>query len=345
MDLKIALVGAGYVGQGFLALLRKKRELIQSRYGIAFQLVYVCDRLAGSLLAPAGLRITDILPILEDGGSLLDYHPVDQTCIKGLDVAAGIETSQADVVVECTYSNLDTGEPAASYIRQSLSQHKHVVTSNKGATALHFRELRELARANNVKFLFGGTLMSGTPIINVMATTFRIDEVLEIRSLLNVSTNYILGAMEQGRSYEEAQAEADELGLLEANPSLDLDGYDAMAKLVILVNMLTGTPFQADQVLREGIANITARDVQLAMDKGVRYKMVAHAWREEGNWKAQVGPFKIDARDPLYHVPMTRNAIQIKTETLGTLYIEGPGTGKKETGHAILSDILSIFVI
>ena len=343
MDVKIALVGAGYVGQGFLALLRKKREQIQTRYGIAFQLVSVCDRMAGSLLAPTGLKITEILPILEDGGSLLDYRPAEQTCVKGLDVLTGIEMSQADVVVECTYSNLDTGEPAAGYIRQSLSQHKHVVTSNKGAVALHYRELRELARSSGVKFLFGGTLMSGTPILSVMASSFRIDEVLEIRSLLNVSTNYILGAMEQGRSYEDAQAEADEIGLLEANPSLDLEGFDAMAKLVILVNMLTGSPFSPKEVLREGITNITPKDVQLALDKGVRYKMVAHAWKEEGVWKGQVGPFKIDAKDALYHVPMTRNAIQIKTETLGTLYIEGPGTGKKETGHAMLSDLLSIF--
>jgi homoserine dehydrogenase len=345
MDVKIALIGAGNVGQGFLTVLRKKREQLANRYGITFQLVSVCDRSQGSVTAAAGLKISEILPILEDGRCLLEYQTADQACVKGLDPLACLELSQADVVLECTHSNLQTGEPASGYIRQALGLRRHVVSSNKGPAALNFQELRDLAKSNGVKYLFGAAVMNGTPLVNILRSSFRADEVLEIRGLLNVTTNFVLAQMEKDKPAEVSVREAVEIGYSEADVSLDLEGYDSLAKLMILLNALSDRQQSLAQFVREGITNITVRDVQSAREKSMRYRMVAHAWREEdASWRGQVGPVKMDERDPLYYVKETRNAVQIKSETVGDIYLEGPGSGRLEVGYSMLLDLLSIYV-
>lgn len=345
MDVKIALIGAGNVGQGFLAVLRKKREQLASRHGITFQLVSVCDRSHGSVTASAGLKISEILPILEDGRGLLDYQTSDQACVKGLDPLACLELSQADVVLECTHSNLQTGEPASGYIRQALGLRKHVVSSNKGPAALNYQELRDLAKTNGVRYLFGASVMNGTPLVPLLRTAYRADEVLEIRGLLNVTTNFVLAQMEKDKPGEAAIQEAIENGYSEADVALDLEGHDTMAKLMILLNVLSDRQQPLDRFIREGITNITVRDVQSAREKNMRYRMIAHAVREEdGSWRGQVGPNKIEAHDPFYHVAETQNAIQFKSETVGDIYLEGPGSGRQEVGYSMLLDLLSIFV-
>lgn len=345
MEVKIALLGGGNVGQGFLSVLRNKREQIFSRYGISFQLVAVCGLSAGSILSANGLRIREILPLLEDGTGLIDYQPAEIPCVKGLDANATIELSHADVIIECTYSDYETGEPATGYVRKALGMRKHVVSTNKGPVSLHYKEIKELAHANGVKFLFGGTVMSGMPVVSLFANAFRADDVLEVRAALNVSTNFILGAMEQGISPEEALKEASQRGYLESNPENDLNGYDPMAKLLILINMLTGCTLLPEQVVREGITNISTRDVQAAMERQLRYRMISKAWREpDGSWRGHVGPCKIGPKDPFYSIGESWNAIQVKTELMGEMFMAGPGTGKMETGYAMLSDLLSIYV-
>lgn len=344
MDVKIALIGGGNVGQGFLAQLRKKREMIQARTGITFQLVAVCDRISGSLLSSSGLRITDIIPLLEDGAELAAYPTRDQACIKGLDPFSTIELSQADVVVECTYSELKTGEPASSYIRKALSMRKHVVTANKGPVALHYAELSELARANAVHFLFEGTVMSGTPVIQLLRSTLRMEEVLDIKAQISCSTNHILTELESDRPMDEILREARDWNLLEADPEMDLDGHDAKAKLMILLNVITGANTNPGFILREGIQGIGSRDIQNALSKDLHYRMIASAWKEkDGSWHGHVGPHKLNRTDRFCSLPALRSALLIKTETLGEIFLEGPGTGKLETGQAILSDLLSIY--
>ena len=344
MDVKIALIGGGNVGQGFLAVLRDRREQIIAEHGISFQLVAICDRQAGSLLCPQGLKIREVLPLLEDGLGLQDYAPEGQTCVKGLDPIASIELSRADVVIECTFSDMEAAEPATTYIRTALAGHKHVITSNKGPVALHFDELNELARANGVVFHFGSTVMSGTPVMAVLTSPFFSDGIRKINGVLNVSTNVILDAMEKGAEFDEAVKKARDRGLLEANLSLDIEGYDSLSKLLILVNVLSGKSCDPRRIVREGMSHLSTRDVQAALEKNMRYRMVSTAWKdEEGNWEGQVGLFKLEPDNPLYWVSDTRTALRITSENLGEISLEGPGAGKQETGFAILAELLSIY--
>jgi homoserine dehydrogenase len=151
--------------------------------------------------------------------------------------------------------------------------------------------------------------------------------------------------MEKDKPAEVSVREAVEIGYSEADVSLDLEGYDSLAKLMILLNALSDRQQSLAQFVREGITNITVRDVQSAREKSMRYRMVAHAWREEdASWRGQVGPVKMDERDPLYYVKETRNAVQIKSETVGDIYLEGPGSGRLEVGYSMLLDLLSIYV-
>jgi len=345
MDVKIALIGGGNVGQSFLALLRDKQDQIIAEHKISFDLTAICDRKAGSILSVDGLSIKEVLPMLEDGQSLHDYTPEDRTCIKELDPLAVIELSRADVIVECTYSDAKDAEPATTYIQNALSRRKHVITSNKWPIALHYDKLRNLARDKGVKLLFGATVMSGTPLMEILTNPFFSSEVSEIKGALSVSTNILLDNMEQGEIFDDALKDVREKGFLEVDPKLDLEGYDATAKLIILINVLTGQQCSMDKIFREGIQNFTSKDVLNASEKGMRFRLISHAWQgEDCQWEGQVGPFKLNPEDPFYKIMGQRNALKIKNNVLGDIFIEGPGAGKKATGYAILSNMLSIYV-
>ncbi|MBN2432847.1 MAG: hypothetical protein JXQ27_15340 [Acidobacteria bacterium] len=345
MDVKIALIGGGNVGQGFLSALRNKKEQIIDRHGISFDLVAVCDRKYGSILSSDALAIKEVLPLLEDGIGFHDYRSLDRATVKELEPISIIELSRADVVVECIHSDPEKGEPATRYCETALAMRKHVITSNKWPIALHYQRLQQIARSHDVRLLFGATVMSGTPVIDILSNNFFANEVREIKGALSVSTNFMFEAMEKGADFDAALQVPREKGFLEADPALDLDGYDAMAKLMILLNVLTTRQIDAGCILREGIRNINPRDVQTAAGQGKRYRMVAHALlNEQAEWQGFVGPHKLDEKDPLYHVSEHRNALKIRHHVLGDILLEGPGAGKLEAGYAILSDLLSIYV-
>jgi homoserine dehydrogenase len=336
--MKLLFLGFGTVGQGLAELLLGKRDVLKRRYGLDWAVTGIADTLKGNAYDPGGIDLARALELAGRGESLVALDRAG----KGWDGLALARNGDADVLFEATYTDIKTAEPATAHVRAALGRGVHVVTTNKGPLALHYRELAELARANRAEFLFEGTVMSGTPLLNLLRETLAGAEILEVQGILNGTTNYILTRMEEGLSYEAALAKAQELGYAEAVPDADVLGWDALAKVTILANVAFGASLKPSDSPCEGITTITAGDIASARGQGKRYKLVGRVWRDGGTVKAAVAPRLVDLSHPLAGVSGATNAATIRTDALGEVTVVGPGAGRTQTGYAMLSDLLHI---
>ena len=343
MEHRIGLIGCGTVGQGLLEILHRKRDDLRDALGFEAKVVAISDKLKGSLLVPDGIDIPELLAVLGRGGTLADYPKAGPGQAEALDPLDMIERTDADIIAELTYTNIETGEPATSYIKKALRLGKHVVTSNKGPAALHYREIQELARQNKLQFRIEGTVMSGTPVFHLAECGLAGNEVREVKGILNGTTNFILSKMEtDGMDYGDALKLAQKLGYAEADPTADVEGFDALAKVVILANVLMGGAVKTSDVARKGISSIGLADVRAAAKEGFRYKLIAQAKKGPNGVAASVSPQKLPLADPLAGVMGAQNALSLETDLMGKVTIQGAGAGKIETGFSILSDMLAI---
>ena len=336
--MRILFIGFGTVGQGLAELLLRKEEFLSRTHGLEFQVVGIADMLKGSLYSSEGLDLQAALGKVHAGESLLDLVE-NRFDGQALDL---IKEAEADVMLEATYTDIQTAEPAMSHIREALERRMHVVTTNKGPVALYYQELKRLAQEKGVQFLFEGTVMSGTPLLNLIRESLAGCEIREIKGILNGTTNYILTRMEEGLSYEEALKKAQELGYAEAVPDADVLGWDALAKVTILAKFVfeaKGKPFDYPC---EGITGITPGAIAEAKTRGKRFKLVGKVWREGRYVKASVAPEEIDLSHPLASVMGATNAVTITTDSLGDVTVVGPGAGKEPTGYSMLVDLITI---
>lgn len=342
MEYRIGLIGCGTVGQGFLEILEKKKDFLADEHDFRSKVVAISDKIKGSVLIPEGMDLGRLLSLLKQGRKIDEYLEGNNPAA-GMDPLEMIEKCDADIIAELTYTDIQTAEPATSYIRKALQTGKHVVTSNKGPAALYYEELKSLAHKNKVSFRIEGTVMSGTPVFHLFESGLVGNEIKEIRGILNGTTNFILTKMEEeGMDYEEALRLAQELGYAEADPTADVEGYDALAKIVILSNVLLGANLKPSDAKREGITSISKEDVKEAFASGARHKLIASVKKENGIVLASVRPQKLQLSDPLAGVMGANNALTFDLDLMGRVTIQGPGAGKTETGYAVLSDMLAI---
>ncbi|MGD1148898.1 MAG: homoserine dehydrogenase [Thermoanaerobaculaceae bacterium] len=336
--MRLVFLGFGTVGQGLAELLLSKRGELKRTYGFDWTVTGIADTIKGSAYDPSGIDLAKALALAAKGESLAALDRGG----KGWDALAMARHAEADALLEATYTDIKTGEPATSHIKAALERGVHVVTTNKGPLALHYRELAEVAAKHKAEFLFEGTVMSGTPVLNLVREALAGAEILEMQGILNGTTNYILTRMEEGLSYEEALKKAQELGYAEAVPDADVLGWDALAKVTILANVVFGASLKPTESLCEGITKITASHIAKAKADGKRYKLIGRVWREGGAVKAAVAPRLVDMSQPLAGVMGATNAVAIKTDALGEVTIVGPGAGRAQTGFSMLTDLLHI---
>jgi len=336
--MRILFIGFGTVGQGLAELLLEKKSILLKEYGLEFTTVGISDTLKGSIFNPKGIDLRKAIetvkkevPLSEGVG---EKYPGD--------ALAMIQEANADVMLEATYTDIKTAEPATSHIRKAIEQGMHVVTTNKGPVALYYNELNSLAKNKGVQFLFEGTVMSGTPVLNLFRETLAGSTIQEIKGILNGTTNYILTRMEEGLSYEEALEKAQEFGYAEAVPDADVLGWDALAKVTILAKVIFGAKGKPFDYPCEGITGISSSAIVDAKSRGKRFKLIGKIWQEGNLVKASVEPEEIDLSHPLAGVMGATNAITITTDALGEVTIVGPGAGKRETGYSMLVDLIKI---
>jgi len=334
---RLAIIGFGVVGQGLAEILLKHKDRFAREYGFEYSVVAVSDFVKGAAYDPKGLDLAKLLALAKENG--ISSYPGAKTGWNAIDT---IVKSNADIVVEATYTDIKTAEPAYSHFKAALQSGKHLVTTNKGPTALFFREVAALAKSKKVQFRYEGTVMSGTPALNLAALCLAGNEIREIRGIVNGTTNFILTNMEKGKSYAEALKEAQDLGFAEAVPDADVEGFDAMAKVIILAKAVMGADIKVEDVDRTGITKITLDDINTAKTEGKRWKLIGRVAREGSGVRASVRPEKLDIADPLAGVGGATNALTFSTDLIRNVTIIGPGAGRIETGYSILVDLLAI---
>jgi homoserine dehydrogenase len=336
--MKLLIIGFGTVGQGLAELILEKQADLKSKYNLDFKVAGIADKLKGSIIAPEGIKLKHALERVGKGENL----GIDEGKVFDGDALAMIEQVEADVMVEATYTDIQSGEPATSHVRMAMENNMHVATTNKGPIALHYHELAGLARENKVEFLFEGTVMSGTPVLNLMNDCLAGSQIKEIKGILNGTTNYILTRMEEGLSYKDALKKAQELGYAEAVPDADVKGWDALAKVTILAKAVLGAREKPFDYACEGITGISSRDISDALERNRRYKLIGRVWKDGSRPRAAVAPEEVELSHPLAGIMGAANALTVTTDTLGDVTVAGPGAGRRETGYSLLVDLIKI---
>lgn len=245
----------------------------------------------------------------------------------------------ASVIVEV----MGGEEPARSYIAAALSAGKHVVTANKEVMAKHGDELSRAASRNGVALSYEASVGGGIPVLAVLRDSLGANRIATIRAIINGTTNYILTSMDDsGSSFEQALAEAQRLGYAEADPTADVDAHDAVYKLCILARLAWGVSVRPEDVLREGIGAIEAKDLRYARDLGFKVKLLAIGSSDDDGIRCRVHPALVPAGVPIANVGGVLNAVEFSGDLVGQLWLQGAGAGAGPTASAVLGDVLRI---
>lgn len=334
---KLALIGFGNVGQGFAQILAEKRALLKQTFDLDISIVAISDPIKGSVAHREGFDPNTLLTAIKRDGNL---NAIDATN-KDWNASETIAHSGADILVELSYTDLKTGEPALSHIKQALSRGMHISTTNKGPIALQFPQLQQLARQHHAHIGIEGTVLSGTPCL-YLGESLRAAGIKSIQGILNGTTNFMLGKMSAGDSFSEALQQAQVLGYAEADPSNDIEGFDAAGKVAILANLFLNLPLTLADIERVSIETLDSNAMAEAKAAGKHWKLIGSVTRNENGYQASVKPQLLDADHPLAQIGGNTNAVIYRTELLGDITLSGPGAGRLETGYAIIEDLLAI---
>ena len=329
--MRIILCGFGVVGQSLAKLLQSRSEDLYARYGLKPRIVGVFDS-KGSAVDTSGIDVTKLLETKRQNNTVKNYSK-SKNNLSGVDL---INELEAEVLIETTASNYKDAEPGITHITSAMKKGMHVISVNKGPLALAFPSLQELATYNQVLFRFSGTVGGGTPILDYAKNSLRGERITSFDGILNGTTNYILTNMAEGMTFDAALKDAKKKGYVEADESLDLDGLDAAAKLVILANWIMGMKVTLPDINRTGIRKVTTKDIKDAAKNNSAIKLIASC-----NNELVVAPKQVPVDDPLC-VNGTLNAIAFTSEHSGTQTIIGRGAGGIETASSILRDLIDI---
>jgi len=338
MKLNLGFIGFGNVARAFSRVLAERQSILFHKCGLELKTTAIATANHGCVLSPIGFDLVKAAELSEQGLSftnLADSLPVS-------DPLALIERCDVDVLFETTTLNVVDAQPAINHIRAALNRGIHVVTANKGPIAFAYNELKALAAKNNRCFYFEGTVMDGTPVFNLVERCLPATRVLGFSGILNSTSNLILTRMESGLSFEDALAEAQSRGIAEANADYDIDGWDAAMKAVVLTNVLMGGQLHPSQVTRQGIRDVTARDLNEAAGSGKSIRQIARSARTSEGIKITVMVEEVPAASALGSVRGTSNVLLLETDLMGEIGIVENDPGVQQTAYALLSDLLRI---
>lgn len=340
--LKIWVVGSGIVGEWLVRALDTQAERLAARYGIAVAIVGLANARHGFIYDVNGLNLRSTLRLLSDGRSIAE-QPGVRSWPSAME---GLRATDADLLVEVTASPPTDGEPGFAHMHEALLRRIPVVTSNKWPVALRGAELAELARSRGVAFRAESSVMSGTPLLSTLIDGLAGAKPIGLRGLLNATANFVLSRMAEGESYESALTEAQAAGLAERDPAADVEGHDAVAKVMILSALVFGRQLRREEVVCRGITDITRAEIDDAASKGQRIKHVATLEFSEpdgaGSVNASVRPELVARDDPLADVEGTTNAVVCRATPIGEVTIIGPGAGPQLAGQGVLSDLIAV---
>ncbi len=314
MAIKIALLGLGTVGSGVLKIIKDNQKKIKQTSGeeIIIKKALVRNIEKHQNMADTVELTTDFTDILND--------------------------SEIKIVVEL----IGGLHPTKKYITEALKSGKNVVTANKDLMATYGSELISIAAKNKCDLMYDASVAGGIPILRIIRKSYAGDIISEIQGIINGTTNYILSQMgENGLSYDEALKKAQELGFAEADPTNDVTGKDAAYKIVILSKFAFGTKIGIDDFTIEGINNLQAFDIEQAKKMGYTIKLIGIAKNINDKLFVEVAPCLLPENSIMAHIKNEINALQIKSQSLGTAVFTGPGAGSSATASSVMSDVIA----
>lgn len=312
--INIAVLGYGTVGSGVVEVINTNHKSINKRAGEEIHIKYVLD-----LRDFPGDPVQEVL--------VHDYETI-------------VNDPEVQIVVEV----MGGTEPAFTFVKRALLAGKSVCTSNKALVAKHGPELMEIARENNINFLFEASCGGGIPIIRPLNSSLTADEIDEITGILNGTTNYMLYKMStEGSEFDDVLKEAQAKGYAEADPTADVEGYDSCRKIAILSSLAYGRFLDYEQIYTEGITKITPEDMAYAKELGMTIKLLGTSRKVgENSFYAMVAPFLLGQESPLYSVNDVFNGIFVHGNVLGDAMFYGSGAGKLPTASAVVADVVDI---
>ena len=341
MKVALILIGYGNVGRRFVTLLDESRDSLRAM-GVEPVIVGVATGRHGRAFEVAGLDTAHLDLALTAGNAGEPASvPFLASALDRLRAEAG-NVFEARVVVETTPLDVRSGEPAIAHIRTAFHGGAHVITANKGPVAFAHRALTAEARARNLSFLFEGSVMDGIPIFNLVRETLPACPVVGFRGVVNSTTNFLITAMESGEPFGPALKRMQDAGVAEADPSLDVDGWDAAAKGAALANVLLDADITPLSVAREGVSAETGARAIAAMKQGRRLKVVVSGHGRGADARVRVALEELPADDPLAILDGQSNALEIDTWPMGRLVITQRDGGLEKTAYALVTDLVTV---
>ncbi len=339
-EILLLVVGLGNVSRRLLQMLDDAGDQLP----FTWRLAGVGSRSRGFLVDSAGLDHRACLAASERGDAWPGARAGDGVALLGAALPA-LTSAAADgrvVVVETTVLDAERGEPATTHVRLALAAGAHVVTANKGPTAFAYHELAAQAARVGRRFLFESAVMDGVPVFALAGETLPAIRITGFRGVVNTTCGYILAAMERGVPFADALADMQARGIAEADPSLDIDGWDAAAKAAALANVLLDARTTPHHVMRAGIREVDAAQLARGSAQGRRLRLVSRAHRDGDGIQVSATPEWLEAGDPLAQVSGLENAVYLTTDHLGEIGIVQRDGGLTQTAYGLLADLVRV---
>ncbi|MBV1757139.1 MAG: MBL fold metallo-hydrolase [Dethiosulfatibacter sp.] len=334
--INLCLIGFGNASRAFCRILIDQHESVKKMTGYDVRVTAIAGRSKGSMIDKEGINLETAMACIQKSNMIHENETID------LDTISLIEQSGADVLIEMSSLSINDGQPAISHIEKAFDLDMHVITANKGPIAWKYKALKKMAEAKNLQFLYETTVMDGTPVFNLVKYTLPGCTVKSFKGILNSTTNFVIEEMEKGNDYESAIKQAQLEGFAEADPSMDIDGWDAAAKTTALANVLMGGDLTPLDIDRTGIGYITATDVNNALKEDKKIKLICEGYFENGQVVGKVYPQLVNRSDLFATIDATSSLVSITTDLMGEVVIIEKNPEIQQTGYGIYSDLLTL---
>lgn len=327
MKKRLTIAGYGTVAKELIKLILTNAAMIQEKYQLELVVTGIISS-KGMLFQKEGLNLQKLLDFGTGSDALLHYS--SDLCEPRFD---------QDVLVDCTPTNIENGEPGLTYLLKAIDSGMDVVSVAKGALVHSFKEIKERSEKSGSKLKYSGATAAALPTIDIGEYSLAGSTITKIEGILNGTSNFILTSMNESQlSFEEALKIAQEKGIAEANPSLDVKGFDSACKLLLLSNSLLGTNFSLKDVKLSGIENLSYEDMAAAKSRGTKIKLLARASKET----LEVSPCELGQEHPLFHVAGTNKGILFETVEMGAICCTGGASHPRGAAAAVLKDLINL---
>lgn len=353
LPLRLLLLGFGNVAQAFLPLLASRNEWLKQQLHLRPIISGIGTRSQGFYIHSTGI---DAVTLAQETSPFHHFSSQSERVNDALAFIQSGKAAGASLLIELTTLNPQDGEPALTHIRTALSLSMDVITANKGPVAHQQAKLQELARHQQAYFRFESTVLDGLPLINLAQFTLQAVNIYAFRALLNSTSTLVFSLVEQGYTFEDAIRQAQQLGIAEADPSYDLDGWDAVMKTTILANNLLAGQLVPSQVQRTGMRSLSPADIRAAATAGTPIRLVSRASLNADGIQAGVSPERLNSDDILLTGKGSASVISLETEAMGTITlvehdpevepshstILNSNAAVLQTAYGVLSDLIVI---